>query len=292
VGARATARRAFGSCALTIAVLTAANLVVPPCRADQPLTFSERQEFNYAFATQVGSGIYTVSGRTLQVYRLPLSYAFRDSEEGRAGFRLTFPMAFGFYNFDPEDVLSSSLDEDVATFSLVPGTEVLVPVSPHWLLKPFAEAGYVWARGGDADAAIYSAGLRSRFDCKGGGFDMAVGTGLNYALVDPPGSGRDAMVALEAAFTASHPFGQGAQAQADYEPYFVGRVYFGGEDHPLPGQGSNTLVQYEAGMTFGSRGPMKLWKIPLPRIGVGYVVGHDLAALRIVLGTPAASLER
>jgi hypothetical protein len=35
---------------------------------------------------------------------------------------------------------------------------------------------------------------------------------------------------------------------------------------------------------------MKLWKIPLPRIGVGYVFGQDLAALRIVLGRPATSL--
>jgi hypothetical protein len=131
---------------------------------------------------------------------------------------------------------------------------------------------------------------------------MVLGNGLNYALVDPSGSaGRDAMVAVEAAFTASHLFGrQGTGSgqgqghglsQADYEPYFVGRVYFGGEDHPLPSDGANTLVQYEAGVTFGSRGPMKLWKIPLPRLGVGYVFGHDLAALRVVFGAPALSLR-
>jgi hypothetical protein len=121
---------------------------------------------------------------------------------------------------------------------------------------------------------------------------MVLGNGVNYAVVDPSGSSRDARVSLEAAFTASHLFGQGGQIQADYEPYFLARVYFGGEDHPLPGDGSNTIVQYEGGMTFGSRGPMQLWKIPLPRIGVGYVFGHDLAALRIVFGKPAASLRR
>jgi len=281
--------------ALRVPVLTtvlAAGLAAPPCRADQPLTFSEQQEFNYAFATQVGSGIYAIAGRTLQVYRLPLSYAFRDSEDQRAGWRLTFPMTFGFYSFDQEDVPNSGLSENVATLSLVPGVEILVPVSAHWVLKPFAEAGYVWDRGGDADAAIYSAGLRSRFDFTGGGFDMVLGTGLNYALVDPSGSSRDAMVALEAAFTASHLFGKGGRAQADYEPYFIGRVFFGGEDHPLQGEGPNTLVQYEAGVTFGSRGPLKLWRISMPRIGVGYVLGQDLAALRIVFGTPAASLRR
>jgi hypothetical protein len=283
--------RRVAFCAIAFCELT---LAARPCRADQPLTLSEQQEFNYAFATQVGSGIYTVSGRTLQVYRLPLSYTFRKSEEGRAGWRLTFPMTLGFYTFDREDVLSSNLGENVATFSLVPGVEFLLPVREHWLLKPFAEAGYVWDRDGGADAAICSAGLRSRFDLKGGGFDMVLGNGLTYALVDPSGSaGRDGMVAVEAAFTASHLFGRPGQGQgqADYEPYFVGRVYFGGEDHPVPSGESNTLVQYEAGMTFGSRSSMKLWKIPLPRVGVGYVFGHDLSVVRIVFGAPAASLR-
>jgi hypothetical protein len=202
-------------------------------------------------------------------------------------------MTFGFYSFDPQDVLNSNLEQDVATFSLVPGAEFLVHVSPHWLLKPFAEAGYLWSRGGDADAAIYSAGLHSRSDGSAKGFDMVFGAGLTWALVDPRvQAGRDSMVALEGAFSASHLFSKNSPAQADYEPYFVTRVYFGDDEHPLQGGGPNTLVQYEAGMTFGSRGPLKLWKIPLPRIGVGYVVGHDLAALRIVLGTPAASLQR
>lgn len=284
---RRVARRAIGALALVAPLLAASR-----CLADQPLTLSEQQEFNYAFATQIGSGIYTVSGRTLQVYSLPLSYTFRKSGEERAGWRLTFPMTFGFYNFDPEDVLSSNLGVNVATFSLVPGAEFLVPVREHWLLKPFAEAGYVWDRAGDADATIYSAGLWSRFDFKGGGFDMVLGNGLTYAVVDPSGpESRDAMVAVEAAFTANHLFGRTGQGQADYEPYFVGRVYFGGEAHPLPSGEANTVVQYEVGMTFGSRGPMKLWKIPLPRVGVGYVFGHDLAALRIVFGTPSASLE-
>lgn len=187
----------------------------------------------------------------------------------------------------------TGLRENVGTFSLVPGAEFLVHVSPHWLLKPFAEAGYLWSQGGDADAAIYSAGLRSRVDGTAGRFDWVAGAGLTWALVDPKApAGRDSMVALEAAFTANHLFSHNGQAQADFEPYFVTRVYYGDDEHPLEGSGPDTLVQYEAGITFGSRGAMKLWKIPLPRLGVGYVVGHDLAALRIVLGTPAASLQR
>src|SRR5512141_2038653 len=67
--------------------------------AAEPLSASEKTTFNYAFATQLGSGIYAISGRTLQVYRLPLSVTFRPEEEGsRKGWRFTFPVTLGFYN--------------------------------------------------------------------------------------------------------------------------------------------------------------------------------------------------
>jgi hypothetical protein len=277
---------------LALALSTLSMLMALPAFADEPLTQSEKQEFNYAFATQIGSGIYTISGRTLQVYCLPLSYTFRSSEDTRAGWRFTFPMTFGFYNFDRQDILDSNITENVATFSLVPGVEFLMPMRTHWLLKPFAEAGYVWDRGGDADAATYSAGLRSRVDFAGKGFEMVLGNGLTYARVVPAAlSSHDDMVAFETAFTANHLFSSGGQGQADFEPYFVGRVFFGGVDQPLSGGNANTFVQYEVGLTFGSRGPMNIWKIPLPRVGIGYLFGHDISALRIVFGTPAPSLN-
>jgi hypothetical protein len=100
------------------------------------------------------------------------------------------------------------------------------------------------------------------------------------------------MVMAETAFSASHLFGSGRGAQADYAPYFVWRVYFGGIDQPLEGGDPNTLGQYEAGMTFGSRDPVRLWKIPMPRLGVAYLFGHDLSVIRIVFGIPAPSLKR
>ena len=259
----------------------------------EPLTTSEKQEFNYAFATQIGSGIYTISGRTLQIYSLPLSASFRQTEDTRPGWRFTFPMTFGFVDFKSEDVLDNNLPETVSTISLVPGVEFLVPVCEHWLLKPFAEAGYVWDRSGNADAAIYSAGLLSRADFKAGGFDLVLGNGLTYALVDPASTpGRDSMVVLETAFGARHLFGSPSRGNADYQPYLVSRVYFGGVDAPLHGEDSGTLAEYEVGMTFGTRVPVKVLKVPLPRVGVGYVFGHDLSVIRVVFGIPARSLKR
>lgn len=264
-----------------------------PCEAQEPLTSSERQQFNYAFATQIGSGIYDISGRTLQVYRLPVSVSFRQSEGTERGWRLILPMTFGFFDLQQEDIFDSGLRENIATFSLASGVEFLLPIRDRWLLKPFAEAGYIWDRSGEADAAIYSAGMMSRVEFAGGGFDMVLGSGLTYALVDPASHpGRNDMVGLEGAFAASHLFGKSDQGRADYEPYVAARVYFGGVDQPLEGGGSNPLVEYEAGMTFGAREPVKLWGIPLPRIGLGYVFGRELSSVRIVFGLPAESLRR
>jgi len=274
-----------------IAVLTFA-VTAGPAAATEPLTTSEQQEFNYAFATQIGSGIYTISGRTLQIYSLPLSVTFRPTEDSRRGWRFTFPMTFGFVDFKPADVLDNNLPETVSTFSLVPGVEFLVPVREHWLLKPFAEAGYVWDRSGNADSAIYSAGLRSWADFKAGGFDLVLGNGLTYALVDPASvPGRDSMVALETAFSASHLFGSASQGNADYQPYLVYRVYFGGLDAPLQAESFSTLAECEVGITFGTRVPVKVWKVPLPRVGISYVFGHDLSVVRVVFGIPARSLK-
>ena len=43
---------------------------------------------------------------------------------------------------------------------------------------------------------------------------------------------------------------------------------------------------------FGSRDGVKIWKIPLPRVGVGHIFGNELSAIRLVLGLPSQSLQR
>lgn len=262
--------------------------------AVEPLSASEKGEFNYAFATQLGSGIYTISGRTLQVYRLPLSLTFRPEEEGsRRGWRFTIPVTLGFYDFKAVDVVENGLREEVATMSVIPGVEFLVPLTGNWLLKPYVEAGRVWDRSGSADAAVYSSGAWSRADFRAGRFNLSLGNGLGYTVVDPSSvPGSEALIALETAFEARHGLGSGAWAKLDYGLYLVQHLYFQRPAYPLdPGGSSGMLDQYEVGVTFGSRESLKIWKITLPRIGVGYLFGQDLSALRLVFGSPARSLK-
>jgi hypothetical protein len=280
---------------VTLAVLLLSQVLAGPAwPAFDPLTLDEKRQFNWAFATEIGSGIYDISGRTLQVYQLPLSYTFRKPEGSRYGWRFTYPITFGFFSFSPDDIIESGLSKNVATLSVVPGVELLMPVRDNWLLRPYAEAGRVWDRTGDVDAGIYSIGIRSRADFEAAAFHLTLGNGLISSLVDPNvRSGQDFMVMFETAFEAGHLFSSAGTSQADFRPYVIIHLYYTDTDHPFPASGSTGIVsQYEVGITFGSRGPLKVWGIGVPRIGVGYLFGHDLGVVRIVFGTPAPSLEK
>ena len=43
--------------------------------------------------------------------------------------------------------------------------------------------------------------------------------------------------------------------------------------------------QWEFGVTIGTVSPAYLWKVPVPRIGLGYRFGRDLSVVRLVFGS-------
>ena len=280
--------------AIVLSIAAAAVAAGGGAKGAVPLTLDEQRQFNYAFATQIGDGIYSISGRTLTLYTLPLSYTFREAQEGRPGWRLTCPVTFGLYAFEAADIADTTLRQTVATTSFVPGFQLLVRATPKWILKPYVEAGWAWDLTGDADATLYSAGVAGRAAFAAGRFDLTLGDDLNHTVVHPLATGgRDSLAVLESAVEARHLLrGAGGSGNADYGLYGVVHAYARESGHPfVAAQGSRLVGEYEAGITFGARRRMRLWKIPLPRLGLGYLFGHDLRAFRIVFGTPATSLE-
>ena len=85
------------------------------------LRSSEQEVIDFAFASQLGSGVYSMSGRTLQVYRLPFGYEFDHAADARVRPRLTLPVTLGFLDFEPIDVVHTGLPESVVSLSFVPG---------------------------------------------------------------------------------------------------------------------------------------------------------------------------
>jgi hypothetical protein len=258
----------------------------PEARAQALLSRDEQNVVNFAFATQLGSGVYSVSGRTLQIYRLPFSYALKSSDESSVGIKLTLPVTFGFYDFELQDVANGDIPTDVDAVSFVPGLKFVFEVQPRWSLEPYVEAGISKARVADADSTVYSAGLLGLFDFDGHGFDWQLRNDLVFAGVDSHGpAGTDELARFQTLVTARRPFTR--KANFDYLVYAMNDYYIDQPGGPVDSaEAGGSPVQYEIGVTLGTSEPRRFWRIPLPRVGIGYRFGSNLDVFRIVIGTP------
>ena len=78
---------------------------------------------NYEFASELGSGIYEVAGRTIQVYQLRPSYNLRPASPRAAppGINLISPVTVGFFNFQPTDLIHLHIPTQIDALSFEPG---------------------------------------------------------------------------------------------------------------------------------------------------------------------------
>ena len=269
-------------------------LAVTAAAAQEPLSASEQEVVNYAFATQLGSGVYSVAGRLIQIYRIPFSYKVREETPGDWGLRVTFPLTVGLYDFHAVDVLETGVPEHMDSASLVPGLEFRVPIFKDWLLKPYVEAGVGKEHSGSANFRIASGGIRSLADFHPGNFTLALGNTLVYARVEPAGDQpADDLVMFETGLEARHVLGAIRGNPMGIGFYGVLDVQNDDPRFPVAGGASPRYNdQYEVGVTYGPSESARLWKIPIPRIGIGWRFGEDLSAFRLVIGIPCQSLQR
>jgi len=260
-----------------------------PALAGAPLTRNEQAVINFGFATQLGSGIYSLSGRTLQVYRLPFSYAPPSHDDARVRPRITLPLTLGLVDFKPRDVVETGAPEHIDSLSFVPGLALHIKVREDWALEPFAEAGIARDQSGEADQNVYAVGLRSRYDFGRGLTDWQLYNELVHVVVEQDSlESTDDFTRFRIGTTARRPFDTYRTGRrADFETYGLFEVAMdppGGPAASRP-QGGEAL-QYEVGFTLGATEPLLLWRIKLPRVGFGYRFGEGLSVYRIVFGSP------
>ena len=250
------------------------------------LSHDEQNVANFAFATQLGSGVYSISGRTLQIYRLPFSHTLKSTDDSDFGVELTLPVTFGFYDFELQDTADGDIPTDVDALSFVPGLTLLFELQPGWALEPYAEAGIARARDVDADSIVYAGGLRSLYTFDGQGFDWLLRNDLTFAGVDLRGSaGSNRFTRFQTVVTAQRPVAYGSSV--DYLVYALNEYYVDQPDGPLDSAvRGGSSVQYEIGITLGTSEPRRIWRMPVPRVGIGYRFGSNLDVFRIVIGTP------
>src|SRR5262245_2619090 len=236
----------MGSLRLTWLLMVAlATATAPTASAQSLLTRDEQNVVNFAFATQLGSGVYSVSGRTLQIYRLPFSHTLKSGDDSSFGVVLTLPVTFGFYDFELQDVASGDIPTDVDAVSFVPGLKFVFEAKPGWNLEPYLEAGLSRARDADADTTVYAGGVVSLYEFEGKGFGWQLRNDLVYAGVDIHGpSGSDQFTRLQTVLTARRPFNAGPSA--DYLLYALNDYYLDQPNGPVnEAERSGGSMQYE-----------------------------------------------
>ena len=244
------------------------------------------QSLNYVFATDLGSGVYDLDGRTLQIYRFTYEKELREVDEDTLGVRFVMPLTFGFFDFTTLDVLSEGIPTRVDSFSLVPGFELDYLLPDDWHLVPFARGG-VSVASSSVDGWLYGIGIRLEREGDWHGWDSLVRTELNYSGVGyrhnlPP----DEFLRLRQGADVTRGIGWKIRGrEVEFGMYSIIDVILDPPTAPV-GNRSSQSIQAEFGFTFGTRPRFKIWRWDAPRLGFGYRLAGELSTWHFLIGAP------
>jgi len=244
---------------------------------------------NYAFASELGSGVYQISGSTITVYTVEPYYPLRAAAPrgGRPGIKLILPITFGFFNFQTSDLLHLHLPESIGALSLEPGVELDYWINDAWHLYPYVKAGGTFASSASVNAVIYGTGVRSDYrfgTLSGRSLWRAV---LNYAGVHYHGDlPSESFTRLRNGIDWRRNLGPSYREHAlQLEPYAIVDIYFNAPEGPASGISART-VQYELGVMLDINPKWEILGVPMPGLGIGYREAGILSGWRLVLGEP------
>ena len=241
---------------------------------------------NYVFATDLGTGVYDLGGRSLQIYRYTWRKELRETTDDQLGLRFVVPVTAGFFDFHPIDVISSGPPTRVDSFSVVPGIQVDYLLPGDWHLIPYVRTGFSVASS-SVDGWLYGAGVRVERHADYRGWDGFKRSDLAYAGVkyrhDAPG---DQFLRFRQGFDFTRGAGWSARGrELEVGLYAIVDLIADPPTAPVA-DGEDAPVQFEFGFTFASRPRVKIWKFDAPRLGLGYRVAGELSAWRVVIGAP------
>lgn len=249
------------------------------------------QSVNYVFATDLGSGIYDLGGRSLQIYRYTYEHEIREtrdaqSQQDQLGVRFVLPITAGFFDFNPVDVISEGPPSRVDSFSVVPGIELDYLLPGDWHLIPYVRTGFSVASS-SVDGWLYGAGFRVERNVDFHGWDAFLRSDLSYSGVkyrrDAPG---DQFVRLRQGFDFTRGLGWSIRdRELELGLYGIFDVIVDPPTAPVVGA-EEAPMQAEFGFTIASRPRLKIWKFDFPRLGFGYRMAGELSAWRFVIGAP------
>jgi hypothetical protein len=241
---------------------------------------------NYVFATDLGSGVYEMNGRTLQVYRYTYEHDLREPRPGAPGSRFVLPMTAGFFDFNPIDVISKGPPTRVDSVSLVPGFELDYLPGDDWHLIPYARAGLSIASS-SVGGILYGAGVRLERRGEWHGFDQFLRSELSYAGVEYRHDGSsDQFLRLRHGVDIARGMGFKLRGrEPEFGLYAIFDLIVDPPTAPVA-EGRKQPIQAEFGFTLSTRPALKIWRFDAPGIGLGYRLAGELSSWRIVIGVP------
>ena len=257
--------------------LGAATTAEPP--ASQPAS--------YVFATELGSGVYDVGGRTLLVYRLPLGYDLREPTDDGPGLRLTLPVAVGFFNYSPVDLVHSQLPSHLDAFSFVPGLLLDFRMDEHWRIEPYARAGGSFASG-DFDGWLYGLGTSNIYEWQLDRLHVRLLNDILFAgvIYKNPTDPDDNLVRVRNGLEVRRLTGL-TIGQHEIELSVYGFAdYFPDAPRPPVAGTRTSRFQVEPGSLLGAAPQWRIHNVELPRLGIGYRFAGDLSGRHLDISTP------
>jgi hypothetical protein len=274
--------RALG--AIWLASLATSAVAQTPAEAQQDDAVG--QSINYVFATELGSGLYDLDGRTLQIYRYTWRKDLREGDADTAGVRFVLPVTAGFFDFSPLDVVSEGPPTQVDSVSVVPGIEFDFSLPGNWHVVPYLRAGSSVASS-SVDGWLYGAGVRVERQQDWHGWDAFVRGELSVAGVGYRREVPDDQFArIRQGFDLTRGTGWKPRGrELEIGLYGIFDLILDPPTAPVA-DGRKQPLQAEFGVTFSTRPVFKIWRFDAPRLGLGYRLAGELSAWHILLGAP------
>jgi hypothetical protein len=260
---------------------------LPPALAASSTEPPASQPASYVFATELGSGVYDVGGRTLLVYRLPMSYDLRAATDDVPGLRLTLPVAVGFFNYSPIDLVHTQLPSHLDAFSFVPGLLGVFKMDDQWRIEPYARAGASFASG-DFDGWLYGLGTSNVYEWQIDSLHMRTLNDILFAgvIYKDPASADDNLVRLRNGLEVRRLTGlKIGQHEIELSVYGFADYFPDAPRPPVAGTRTSRF-QVEPGFLIGAAPQWRIYNIELPRLGIGYRFAGDLSGWHLDISTP------
>lgn len=274
--------------AMALALVLLAGSI--PGHAQQPLPpgiSSDGAPVHYAYATLFGTGIYSLDDRTVAVFRIPISWTFREPTKEKFGIKLKIPTAIGLHDYDPFENLIPA-DEQFATLSIVPGIEMQFLVGDNWTVKPSAYLGLGSDLSSSERSVIYGTGISAVRPLPARNPEMQIGTAVILGGYESNKADGDFLTRWSAGLDAKFPLNwRIADRDMFIGGHVIGYYYMNRiEFQTIVDEPIKLRAEIEFGLFIGGRPAPKIFGITIDRLGVGYRFSDVSDALIFFAGFP------